>query len=88
MEEIPIKVGEGKSATIPLKLEIQTIDGLSGHSDRNQLLSFIHHLSAKPDRIIACHGESAKCGEFARAVHKIFRIETIAPKNLEGIRLK
>lgn len=86
--EIPVKVGDGKTATIPLKLEIQTIEGLSGHSDRNQLLSFIHHLGARPDRVLTCHGESSKCGEFARAVHKIFRVESSAPKNLEAIRLK
>jgi hypothetical protein len=86
--EIPIKVGDGKTATIPLKLEIQTIEGLSGHSDRNQLLSFIHHLAASPDRILVCHGESSKCSEFTRTVHKIFRTESYAPRNLEGIRLK
>jgi len=86
--EIPIKVGDGKTATLPLKLEIQTIEGLSGHSDRNQLLSFIHHLAAKPDKILVCHGESSKCSEFTRTVHKIFRTESYAPRNLEGIRLK
>lgn len=86
--EIPVKVSETKTATIPLKLQIETIEGLSGHSDRNQLMSFIHHLAARPDKIIAVHGESSKSGEFARNAHKIFRIETIAPKNLEGIRLK
>jgi len=86
--EIPVKVSETKTATIPLKLQMETIEGLSGHSDRNQLLSFIHNLSAQPDKIIAVHGESAKSGEFARSAHKIFRIETVAPKNLEGIRLR
>jgi KH/beta-lactamase-domain protein len=86
--EIPIKVGDGKTAMLPLKLEIQTIEGLSGHSDRNQLLSFIHHLAARPDRILVCHGESSKCSEFTRTVHKIFRTESYAPRNLEGVRLK
>jgi intein/homing endonuclease len=60
----------------------------SGHSDRNQLLAFIHKLSSKPDRVIIAHGESQKSLELARAIHKIFRVETNVPRNLESLRLK
>ncbi|HLC39704.1 MAG TPA: beta-CASP ribonuclease aCPSF1 [archaeon] len=87
--EIPIGSGNnGKPQTIQLKMQVQTIEGLSGHSDRNQLMSFIHRLAARPDRVIVCHGEATKAVEFARAVHKNFRVETHAPRNLEAIRLK
>jgi KH/beta-lactamase-domain protein len=87
-KEIPFKSENGKTYSINLNMEVQTIDGLSGHSDRNQLLSFIHHLQSKPDKVIVCHGENQKTVDLARAVHKLFRIETTAPKNLESIRLK
>ena len=60
----------------------------SGHSDRNQLLSFIHRLTAKPDKVIIAHGENQKALELARSIHKLFRVETVAPRNLEAIRLK
>jgi len=88
--EIPIGGNgvNGKPKTMQLKIQIDTIEGLSGHSDRNQLLNFIQDLSAKPDKVIVCHGEPSKAVEFARAVHKIFRVETYAPRNLESIRLK
>jgi len=88
--EIPIGGNNvnGKPKTMQLKIQVDTIEGLSGHSDRNQLLNFIQDLSAKPDKVIVCHGESSKAVEFARAVHKIFRVETYAPRNLESIRLK
>jgi predicted metal-dependent RNase len=60
----------------------------SGHSDRNQLIAFIHKLSSKPDRVIIAHGESQKSLEIARMIHKIFRVETNVPRNLESLRLK
>ncbi|MHA1744030.1 MAG: beta-CASP ribonuclease aCPSF1 [Candidatus Heimdallarchaeota archaeon] len=87
-KEIPIKVENGKTASINLNMEVQTIQGLSGHSDRNQLLNFIRHLPVKPDKVIVCHGENQKAIDLARTVHKLFRVETVAPKNLESIRLK
>jgi len=86
--EIPFKTEEGKTITLNLKMEVQTVDGLSGHSDKNQLLGFINRLSVKPEKVICVHGEPKKTLELAKAIHKIFRIETAAPRNLEAIRLK
>ena len=87
-KEIPIKTENGKTTTLRLKMEIATIEGLSGHSDRNQLLNFIGRLKDKPDKIVVCHGEQQKSLEFARTVHKVFRVETAVPRDLEAIRLK
>lgn len=86
--EIPLRLENGKTITINLNMEIQTIEGLSGHSDRNQLLSFVSRLSARPERVIVIHGESQKTLDLARTVHKLFRMESVAPKVLEGIRLR
>jgi len=86
--DIPIRTENGKHITIPLKMQVESIEGLSGHSDRNQLMSFIHCLPARPDRVVVCHGEPSKVVELARAIHKNFRVETYAPRNLEAIRLK
>lgn len=73
---------------IELNLEIATVEGLSGHSDNRQLLSFIQNLRARPRKIFMNHGENSKCVELVRTVHKVFKIETMAPKVLETIRLK
>lgn len=86
-KEVPISVN-GKNSTIELKMEVYTADGLSAHSDRNQLLSFISRLGARPDRVLCVHGEATKTNDLARSINNIFRIEAIAPKNLEAIRLK
>jgi hypothetical protein len=78
----------GKQSILKLEMEIQTIDGLSGHSDRTQLLNFVSRLQSKPERIITCHGDNTNPVNLARSLHKFFGVETISPKNLESIRLK
>lgn len=85
--EVPIEEN-GKTTTLQLKMEVETIEGLSGHSDRNQLLAYIGKLKAKPNKIIVVHGEMKKIQEFSNSIKRIFKIDTIAPKNLEAIRLK
>ena len=86
--EIPVKADNGKTISIQMKMGVQTIEGLSGHSDRNQLLNFIHKIASRPDRIIVAHGENQKSLDLARSVHRLFRIETNVPRNLESLRLR
>jgi uncharacterized protein len=81
-----VQLDSGK--TIELKLEISTVTGLGGHSDQRELLQFINDMSAKPRKIITNHGDNMACVDLARKIHKLFRIESVAPKNLETIRLK
>jgi len=86
-KEIPMEVN-GKTVAVPINCEIATINGLSGHSDYKQLINYLSRLKQTPERIIVNHGENNKCVEFSRAVHKLFRCETVAPKLLETVRLK
>ena len=73
---------------VPVNLSIHTLSGFSGHSSRKQLLNFVHRLDPKPKKIIIVHGESSKCLDLASTIHKLERIETVAPKNLEVIRIR
>ncbi|MBU3896475.1 MAG: beta-CASP ribonuclease aCPSF1 [Nanoarchaeota archaeon] len=85
--EIPMEEN-GKTRAVPINCEIKTITGLSGHSDIKQLVNYLSRLKQRPERIIVGHGESSKCIEFARIAHRTVGCETLAPKNLETIRLK
>lgn len=78
----------GKPEMMHINLQIQTIEGFSGHSSRKQLMSYVHHCNPKPKKLIVNHGENSRCLDLASSVHKVFRIETAAPRNLETIRLK
>jgi len=86
-KEIPV-TENGRTASLPIKLEIATVEGLSGHSDRKQLINYIYRLRQKPERIVCCHGEPSKCMELAHDLHSIFRCETMAPKLLETVRVR
>ena len=70
-----------------VNMEIRTVEGFSGHSDRAQLLNFVRRASPKPQRVICVHGDENKCTELASALYKLFKVETKAPRNLETIRL-
>jgi len=87
-KELPTRLENGKTVTISLNMEVQTVDGLSGHSDRNQLLSYVNRLGSKPNRVLVCHGEAQRSIDLARSIHKLFKIETTVPKNLEAVRLR
>jgi hypothetical protein len=78
----------GQPLTLPIKLDNETIDGFSGHSDRLQLLNFVGTMEPRPERIIVNHGEEFKCSDLASGLYKKFGVEARAPMNLETIRLK
>jgi len=86
--EIPMKVNHDRTEAIHVKMEIITNEGFSGHSSRQQIINFIRKVEPKPERIITCHGENAKCTGLASHIHKLLHIETRAPQNLETLRLK
>ncbi|MBC7081288.1 MAG: beta-CASP ribonuclease aCPSF1 [Thermoplasmatales archaeon] len=73
---------------IKVEINIETCEGFSGHSDRNQLMNFIKNISPKPKRIILNHGEETKCMDLAASLYKKFGIKTLAIKNLETVRFR
>ena len=82
-------VSNGKnSGIVQIKLEVHTVEGFSGHSDRTQLMNFVGKCEPRPKKIIVNHGESSKCLDLASSLHKNFRLETTAPRNLESVRIK
>ena len=78
----------GKPINLKIKMQRETVDGFSGHSDRKQLMRYISSLDPKPDKIIIGHGDDRKCTDLASSVYKKYGIETKAPQNLETIRLR
>ena len=85
--DIPLNVG-GSVINIKMKMNVETCDGFSGHSDRRQLLNFINNMSPRPERVIFGHGEESKCLDIASSVHKRHNINTTAMSNLETVRFR
>jgi len=76
-----------RQASVPVKLEIATIEGFSGHSDRVQLMNYVASLDPRPQRVILNHGEESRILDLASSLHKRFNVESRAPYNLEATRL-
>jgi len=84
-KEIPLNIG-GKVVNLEMKMNVETCDGFSGHSDRRQLTGFISNMSPRPERVIFGHGEESKCLDLSSSIHKRFNLNTAAPMNLEALR--
>lgn len=78
----------GKTRELPVNMWVETVDGFSGHSYRNQLINYIRNLNPKPKKIIVNHGEKDTAIEFARYVSNKFRINATAIRDLDSVRLK
>ena len=76
---------DGKMHSI--KLNVHKVE-ITNHSDRKQLMNYVKRCNPTPRKLIVVHGESSRCLDLASSVHKAFRIETVAPKNLETIRIR
>jgi KH/beta-lactamase-domain protein len=77
----------GRQVSVPVRLEVATIEGFSGHSDRVQLMNYVATLDPRPRQIVLNHGEESKAVDLATSLHKRFNIETRAPYNLEAVRV-
>jgi hypothetical protein len=86
--EVTLTDDNGKAINLKVKMNMQTISDFTGHAGRAELMKFIKDLNPKPKKVIVQHGESSKCLDLASSLYKTNRIETIAPKNLESIRLR
>ena len=81
--EVPM----GRKGTITFNLEVMTIDGFSGHSDRRQLMNYIGQVQPKPEKIFCIHGDENNTIDLASSIYKRYHIETHSPMNLETYRM-
>src|SRR6266513_919525 len=88
LKEVSLFGPDGKIEMVKCDMRVESIEGFSGHSDRNQLLGFIKRMMPKPTRIIVNHGERRKSDLFAQNVNRIFGIKTVVPDVLESLRLR
>ena len=86
-EEAPLD-DNGVKRLYHINLEVITIDGFSGHSDRKQLMEYVRRLSPKPDKILVCHGDAYKALDLASSIYRSYKLETKTPMNLETTRLQ
>jgi predicted metal-dependent RNase len=57
VREITLRNEEGRARMVNVKMQVEKVDGFSGHSSRQQLLNYIRRIHPKPRNIILVHGE-------------------------------
>ncbi len=81
--EVPL----GRGRTIVINLEIVTVDGFSGHSDRRQLMNYVGQVQPRPEKIFTIHGDENNTIDLASSLYKRYHIQTHSPMNLETYRM-
>jgi len=88
LNEVALMTPEGKMDVAKVRLRTETIEGFSGHSDRRQIFNYVTHLQPKPERVVVCHGERAKCLNMANFIERRCEIRTLVPAVMETFRLQ
>ncbi len=86
--ETPMINSDGKMEILNVNMNVESIEGFSGHSDRKQLFNYVRRISPKLERIIICHGERGKCLNMLKTFRRTYQIEVLAPNLLETVTLR
>ncbi len=78
---------QGKLEEVNVGMNVFTVEGFSGHSDRRQLVAYVMNSRPVPERVIIGHGEESKSMDLANALRRAGKITAIVPRNLDAIRL-
>jgi hypothetical protein len=85
--QVSIMCKEGKIDVVNINSSVEKVEGFSGHSDYNQIMTYINKLKPKLRRVIVNHGERKKVENIASSVRRIFKISSYNPYVQEAIKL-
>jgi len=86
--DVPIINSTGKMEVMKVEMQVESVSGFSGHSDRRQLANYIRRLRPKPERIIVLHGEKTKSISMANLFKRKYKVDALVPEVLETIKLR
>lgn len=64
---------------IDVRAHIENIEGISGHADRDGLLTWISSFGKRPDYVFVVHGDEESCTAFADMLNTQLKLEARAP---------
>ena len=65
--------------TIDVRASIENLPGLSGHADKDGLITWITHLNPKPHTVFVVHGEDTTINEFSAFLQTNYQLNAVAP---------
>jgi len=69
-KEVQLVDRDGRVQNIKVEMEVNAVEGFSGHSDRNQLKRFMENISPRPKNIVLNHGEPNAISSFAHLLEQ------------------
>jgi len=72
---------------IPVKASIETLDGLSAHADRGEMLRWLSTAATRPGRIHLVHGEPDARDVLAASIRERLRLDVNCPAYLDKVEL-
>ncbi|WP_049987770.1 beta-CASP ribonuclease aCPSF1 [Halobellus rufus] len=88
-DEIPVETDRvGRSDTMKLEMDVVTVDGFSGHADRQGLENFVKTMNPRPEKILCVHGDERSVQDLSSGLYHDYNLRTFAPKNLETFRFR
>ena len=85
--QVSILGKEGKIEVVSINCTTEKLEGFSGHSDYNQLMSYVHRLRPKLRRVLVNHGERRKSENLSTSIRRMYRVTTHYPQVQEAIKL-
>ena len=87
-DEIPVSRDGGRGNTMTMQMDVETVDGFSGHADRQGLENFVRTMNPRPEKVLCVHGDESSVQDLSSSLYHDFNMRTFAPKNLETFRFK
>ncbi|MFC6862158.1 beta-CASP ribonuclease aCPSF1 [Halomicroarcula sp. GCM10025817] len=78
----------GSRETVDLSLRVETLDGFSGHADRQGLENFVNTMSPRPEKVLCVHGDESATQDLSSGLYHEHNLRTFAPENLETFRFR
>jgi KH/beta-lactamase-domain protein len=85
-DSIPLPGDRGRQERVPLTMDVETVDGFSGHADRQGLEDFVRTMNPRPEKVLCVHGDERSVQDLSSSLYHEFNMRTFAPKNLETFR--
>ncbi len=85
--QVSILGKEGKVEVVSINCATEKLEGFSGHSDYNQLMSYVHRLRPKLRRVLVNHGERRKSENLSASIRRMYHVTTHYPQVQEAIKL-
>jgi KH/beta-lactamase-domain protein len=72
--------------TVSMDLRVETIDGFSGHADRQGLENFVKTMHPRPEKVLCVDGDQSATQDLSSSLYHDYNLRTFTPENLETFR--